>query len=187
MRDAFVAAAVTVPAVTIVACGGVLVRVGSQSDADVFRAVYPALRRFAAVVRPVGVDADDLVQEALTRTLAIRSLSSLDEPLAYLRTAVVRVAMNTARSRRREEARIRRAAVAVGHDVDAYPSDLAYLLAVAPDARAVLFLTVVEDLTYRDAAQLAGCSEVAARQMASRALRRLRERLGDEFKIGELR
>src|SRR4029079_4832066 len=67
---------------------GVVVTVGTSgesSDAGLFVSVHPALRRFAGAVRPVGVDADDLVQEALARTLAIRSLSALDEPLAYLR------------------------------------------------------------------------------------------------------
>jgi hypothetical protein len=49
-----------------------------RDDADVFASVYPALRRFAGAVRPMGSEADDLVQEALARTLAVRSLSELE-------------------------------------------------------------------------------------------------------------
>ena len=46
------------------------VEVGSQAvpvelSADVFRELYPRLRRFAAVVGAAESDPDDLVQEAL--------------------------------------------------------------------------------------------------------------------------
>src|SRR5579871_4146878 len=42
----------------------------SEDDAEVFAAVYPGLRRFAAVVASTTVDPDDLVQEAVARALA---------------------------------------------------------------------------------------------------------------------
>ncbi len=145
-----------------------------RDDADVFASVYPALRRFAGAVRPMGSDVDDLVQEALARTLAVRSLSGLEHPLAYLRTAVVRVAMNEERSRRRSRARAARAADRETGRADAYPSDLADLWHVPAKERAILFLTVVEGYSYRDAAEVIGTSETAARQIASRALRTLR-------------
>jgi RNA polymerase sigma factor (sigma-70 family) len=144
-------------------------------DADVFASVYTALRRFAGAVRPMGSEADDLVQEALARTLAVRSLSELEHPLAYLRTAVVRVAMNEERSRRRSRARNARASDRETARADAYPSDLADLWLVSAKERAVLFLTVVEGYSYRDAAEVIGSSEAAARQTASRALRTLRQ------------
>jgi DNA-directed RNA polymerase specialized sigma24 family protein len=69
--------------------------------------------------------------------------------------------------------------------VDVYPSDLDDLLQVSPNARAVLFLTVVELQTYREAAEVVGCSEPAARQMALRALRALRAEMGAEMRPGE--
>jgi DNA-directed RNA polymerase specialized sigma24 family protein len=53
-------------------------------------------------------------------------------------------------------------------------------------ARAVLFLTVVEGLPYFDAADIVGCSESAARQLASRAVRSLRRDLEEELPMGEL-
>ena len=144
------------------------------TDAEIFQSVYPALRRFAAAVRAPGADADDLVQEALARTLATRSLASVDNPLAYLRTTVMRVAINATRSERRARRRAERAHVAAHEAMDSYPSDLDELRSLSPTARAVLYLTVVEGHSYGEAAHTVGCTEAAARQTASRALARLR-------------
>ncbi len=155
-----------------------------DDDGELFAELYPALRRFAGAIRPVGVDADDLVQEALTRTLAARSLSSIENPLAYLRTAIVRVASNAARGARRADDRLRRAATE-GDIADVYPSDLDDLMRIAPKARAVLFLTVVENRSYAEAAEIVGGSEAAARQVASRALRALRAEVSAEMQSGE--
>ena len=158
---------------------------GERSDAEIFRSVYPALRRFAAAVRAPGSDADDLVQEALARTLATRSLASIDEPLAYLRTTVMRIAINATRSSRRETLRMARATARDGDAVDAYPSDLDALRALPPMTRAVLYLTVLEGRSYREAGAIVGCNEAAARQAASRGLARLRKELTDDRTIGE--
>jgi DNA-directed RNA polymerase specialized sigma24 family protein len=148
-------------------------------EGAIFEALYPGLRRFAGVIRPPGVEPDDLVQEALARTLSVRSLASLDDPLNYLRTAMVRVASNLVRGARRSDARLRNEQPA-GDVVDVYPSDLDDLKRTPPRARAVLFLTVIEKQTYREAADIVGCSETAARQIASRALRELRAELRAE-------
>jgi RNA polymerase sigma-70 factor (ECF subfamily) len=147
---------------------------GTQGDdGALFQDLYPALRRFAGAIRPAGVDADDLVQEALARTLAIRSLASIENPVAYLRTTMVRVASNLVRSTRRSDVRVR-ADSASGEVSDVYPSDLDDLMRTSPKARAVLFLIVVEMRSYQEAAEIVGCSEQTARQRASRALRTLR-------------
>ena len=146
------------------------------SDVDLFEALYPGLCRFAAAVRPVGIDPEDLVQEALAKTLAVRTLGSIDEPVAYLRTAMIHIAANLSRSARRSHARLIRQH-APGTGLDAYPSDLADLMRLDPRARAVLYLTIIEDESYRTAASIVGCSEAAARTLASRALRTLRQEL----------
>ena len=156
-------------------------------DAQVFESAYPTLRRFAAAVRPWGVDADDLVQEALARTLAVRSLDSLDDPVAYLRTVIVRVASNWARGRRRSRGRVERFGPPASDVADRYPSDLADLMRVSPRARAVLFLVHVEDQPYRQAASIVGCTEDAARAVASRAIRQLRRELQAELELGDPR
>ena len=157
---------------------------GDEVDGALFEAIFPALHRFGGAIRPAGIDADDLVQEALARTLALRSLSSIENPVGYLRTAMVRIASNWARSARRSDARVRKAATDQ-ELVDVYPSDLDDLLRASASARAVLFLTVVELQTYREAADVVGCSEPAARQMASRALRSLRADVGAELRPGD--
>ncbi|HZP29695.1 MAG TPA: sigma-70 family RNA polymerase sigma factor [Acidimicrobiia bacterium] len=138
-----------------------------------FAELYPGLRRFAAVVRPSGVDPDDLVQEALTRLLTTRPLSECDDPGAYLRTAIVRIASN----HRRSLARRRVALSRMGDpelDEPSYPSDLDELRHLSPDDRALLYLVVVEQRAHADVGRLLGCTEAAARRRFSRALRRLR-------------
>ncbi len=155
-----------------------------EEDGALFEALYPALRRFAAAIRPEGIDADDLLQEALARTLAVRSLASIEEPAGYLRTTMIRVASNLTRGARRSDARTRKERV-TDEAVDVYPSDLDDLMHTPPRARAVLFLTVIEKLSYREAAEIVGCSEQAARQIASRALKALRAEVGADLRSGE--
>jgi DNA-directed RNA polymerase specialized sigma24 family protein len=146
-------------------------------DEAIARALYPALRRFAAVVSPG--DADDLVQHALVKVLAKHRLADLDHPLGYLRTAIVRTASNERRDgwrRRRRE----RAVAPFESVVSNYPSDLDDLLRLEPEARAVLFLAEVERLPFAEIALILGCSEDAARARASRARRQLRAELVEE-------
>lgn len=139
-----------------------------------FARLYPSLRRFAATVRPAEVDADDLVQDALARVLGAGSLTSLDDPGAYLRTVMLRLASNHRRSLGRRRRALTRLAV-VDSDGPAYPSDLDDLRQLPPKDRAVLYLVVVERGSYAEAARILGCSEEAARARGSRALRRLRK------------
>jgi RNA polymerase sigma factor (sigma-70 family) len=155
-----------------------------RTDGELFADIYPGLVRFAAAVRPVGIEPEDLVQEALARTLPVHRLADLDEPATYLRTAMIRIASNLQRGRRRSVARIER----LDHpreSVDNYPSELADLLRLAPRARAVLFLTIIEGEPYRAAAAIVGCSEAAARTIASRALHDLRGHLAAELDAKE--
>ena len=138
--------------------------------------MYPALQRIAAVAAPTEVDANDLVHEALVRTLRSRSLVELDAPLAYLRRVIVNLASNE----RRSLARRRRAYDRLGAGSEfspSYPSDLADLLALPPRERALLFLVVLEGLSYEEAAAELGMTSKGARQLAYRARRRLRAAL----------
>lgn len=149
---------------------------GSERDERLFAQLYVPLRRFAAVVKPPEVDADDLVQEALLRTLAIRPLCEYEDPAAYLRRCIVNLASNQRRwlgGRRRAVARLTRAS----YEHATYPSDLHELLRLKPLDRAVLYLAVVEGRGYAEVAEVLGCSETAARARVSRALRRLRVQL----------
>ena len=144
-------------------------------DDEVFAAIYPALRRFAAVVRPAGVDADDLVQEAVARTLARSTLSELDDAGAYLRTVIARLASNHRRDHGRRRAIVDRWVRPAGSHEDHHPSDVAEALRrIAPDARAVLYLRIVEGLPHEEIAWVLDVSVDVARARYSRGLRDLR-------------
>jgi RNA polymerase sigma factor (sigma-70 family) len=152
---------------------------GELEDEAIFRALYPSLRRFAAGVGPREVEPDDLVQEAVTRTLARHRLSELDHPEAYLRRAIVNVATSGLRRRRPwERARSR---VAQRDEINQpVPSDLADLERLAPVDRAVMWLVFVEGHTHREAAELLGISEQASRSRASRSRLQLKHSIRSE-------
>jgi RNA polymerase sigma-70 factor (ECF subfamily) len=152
----------------------------AMGDDELFEQLYPALRRWAAVTGPPGVEPDDLVQEAVARTLRHHTLGELDDPGAYLRRTIVHLAAN----QRRGMARLRRAVTRIGRDDEGrtpeYASDLSDLLHLAPASRALLYLVVVEGHSYAEAANALGISEEAARTRASRARRRLRLDIQEE-------
>jgi RNA polymerase sigma factor (sigma-70 family) len=153
-----------------------------ERDDDLFRALYPGLRRFAAAVGPIEVDPDDLVQDALVRVLRRGPLGDLDDPQAYLRRTIV----NLASDRRRGFGRLRRALSRVDRGEAAaseYPSDLTDLLSLPPEVRAVLWLVDVEGRSFEDAAAVIGCSVTAARSRASRGRRQLRLTLAAEEEL----
>jgi RNA polymerase sigma-70 factor (ECF subfamily) len=152
----------------------------AMGDDELFEQLYPALRRWASVTGPPGVEPDDLVQEAVARTLRHHTLSELDDPGAYLRRTIVHLAAN----QRRGMARWRRAVARIDRDEEGrapeYTSDLTDLLRLPPEARALLYLVVVEGQSYAEAACVLGISEEAARTRASRARRRLRLDMQEE-------
>lgn len=153
----------------------------STRERDLLVVLYEPLRRFAAVVRPPEVDADDLLHDALARVLARARLDEVSDPLAYVRRAVVNLASNHRRRLGRWR-RVRRRLEATVADAptDPYPSDLTDLLRLPPEARAVVYLTAVEGRSFAEVADLLGCTEVAARKTASRGRRRLVLALAEE-------
>lgn len=153
------------------------------TDDRIFADLYPELRRFAAVVGSSDIDPDDLVQEALALALCRGPLTMLDHPGAYLRRTI----LNLERSHRRRWARWRERQhrLPIGDDVVAeYPSDLVILQHVRAEDRALLYLSLVEGLSYRAIGEQLGLpdSESALRGRAGRALRRLRDILDEEAK-----
>ena len=149
-------------------------------DAALFAEAYPALRRLAAVVAPLDLDPDDLLQEAVARTLRAGPLHRLDHPVAYLRQTMVHLASNHNRSKGRERrANGRHEAT---HDADPptdYPSDLAVLDHLDAEDRAAVYLADVERLPFDEVARILGITAVAARARTSRARRRLRTALAE--------
>jgi RNA polymerase sigma-70 factor (ECF subfamily) len=156
-------------------------------------------RSFEALVRPelphalgfaqrLGcntADAEDAVQDALARLVAVRD----DSPTALgLRAWLCREVHVRARSRLRSERRrrTREAATAVAASVPA-GSSLAVreeveraLAGLDEDERAAVQLRYLHDLDYREMAVVLATSEGACRKRVHKALARLRARFGDE-------
>jgi len=145
-----------------------------MDDAQVFATIYPALRRFAAAVTSLEVDPDDLVQEAVAKVLRRGPLGDLDDPLPYLRRAIVNLARSQHRDTSRRERILRSAPPPNGHVTDTYPSDFTDLSNLSVDQRAVLFLRFVEHRDTDDIAALLDLSPDAVRARSSRAIRALR-------------
>ncbi len=146
----------------------------TDDGAATFADLYVQLRRFASVVRSFEMDADDLIQEALVRTLARHTLDELDDPAAFLRTVIVRLASNDRRSAGRRRLALNRMRSTADDVPDVYPSDLDDLWQLEPADRAVVYLAVVEQRSHREIAEVLGCSEEASRKRVSRALTRLK-------------
>ncbi len=149
-------------------------KAATTTDASVFASLYPALRRFAAVTGAVDAEPDDLVQEAVARTLVKHRLVDLDDAGAYLRRAIVNLAANQRRSKARWRLAVARLDRTAEAKPDEYASDLADLLQLAPSDRALLYMVEVEGHSYAAAADVLGISEEAARTRARRARRALR-------------
>lgn len=150
-----------------------------DADERLFRELYPALRRFAAVVAPSEDDPDDLVQEALARTLARGPLVALDNPGAYLRRTITNLSSNRRRSLGRWRRARRRLDTPVASEPE-YPSDLGLLDSLVPLDRAIVYLVDVERRSADEVAMMVDLSAGAVRSRASRARRQLRELLGDD-------
>lgn len=121
----------------------------------------------------VDIEPDDLVQEALVRTLSKQRLAELDNPLAYLRKAIVNLASNHRRSLARRRKAVARPSEEEGL-LPSYPADIEAILDLPPRQRAILYLVEVEDVPYSEAARQLGMTTVAARQLASRARKKAR-------------
>lgn len=148
-------------------------------DTALIRELYPKLRRFAAVAGPSEVDPDDLVQEALVKTIRRQPLGTLEHPSAYLWKVINRLATD----HHRRLGRQRRALGRIGPpepDLPRYPSDLDELENLAPKARAVIYLHDIDGYSYAEIARLLDAKEASLRRTASRARRSLRKALSEE-------
>lgn len=153
-------------------------------ESQLFEQLYQPLRRFAAVVAPIEVDPDDLLQEAVSRVLRKHRLTDLEEPKAYLRRTMVNIAANQVRHFVRTRRAVSRLVAGTGPGGDEYPSDLSDLMELPPRERAVLYLSEVEGYRYAEIGLMLECSEAAARKRALRARRRLHAVLVGEVANG---
>ncbi|MQA85442.1 MAG: SigE family RNA polymerase sigma factor [Streptosporangiales bacterium] len=138
-----------------------------------------ALYRYAYVLTGNPHDAEDLVQEALTRTgVAWRRVRRKDDPEGYVRSAMARIMANRWRRPRRERLMAEppdRPVEDCGLDRMLSEDSFEAVLAGLPGRmRAVLVLRYAEQLSEEEIAQVLGCSRGTVKSQASRALARLR-------------
>jgi RNA polymerase sigma-70 factor (sigma-E family) len=151
---------------------------GSESFGEFVTAALPTLLRFGHVLTGSRPEAEDLVQEALAKSMRRWHRVSIDDPVAYVR----RVMVNTHLTRWRRwgsrvqlgdvpEAAADDALLQRSHDRDALRRALAGL---PPRQRAVLVLRYLEDMPDETIADLLGCQPATVRSQASRGLAALR-------------
>lgn len=145
----------------------------------------PALLRLALALTGNAADAEDVVQDALSRALPRWSrIASLDDPDAYVRRMVVNAHTSWWRRFRRRESPV---SVVVPPDVVAGPSvdfdehRRVWLACQAlPEAqRTAVVLRYYEQLEYAEIAALTGVREGSVRARVSRGLASLRLTLGE--------
>jgi RNA polymerase sigma factor (sigma-70 family) len=152
--------------------------------AEQFEANRTHLRAVAYRMLGSPAEADDAVQEAWLR-LGRSDTSAVENLTGWLTTVVARVCLDMLRSRktRREEPTVEEAAKTVAGDDDpeqaALLADsvglalLVVLQKLAPAERVAFVLHDMFDLPFEAIAPVIGRSPVAARQLASRARRRV--------------
>jgi RNA polymerase sigma-70 factor (sigma-E family) len=160
-------------------------RQGSEREyVEYVTARLPSLRRLAYSLCGDEHQADDLVQEAITKLYLSWAKSSRAESLdAYVRVILVRVFFD---SQRKGWWRVRLFGTApdVRQTLDQPPEDRAALHAalakVPPRQRAVLVLRFLHDLPVTEVAEVLGCSAGTVKSQTSHGLKALRRLLGDQ-------
>lgn len=141
-----------------------------------------ALFGFARRVGLTDDEAEDAVQESLTRLLVVlKSGTVIDDPRGWVFTALYRVAMDQHRLRRRVSGILKRVSMAVrGPQAD--ETEVTRRLSIwfevdrLPDRqRQVLYLHYKADLGFDEVARVMGVTPAGARAIASRAIAALRK------------
>jgi RNA polymerase sigma factor (sigma-70 family) len=142
---------------------------------DVAR-LYADLLPLARVVAPNGVDGLDVLQEAVTRTLARHPhLEGIRDPSAYLSRVVINVGRSWARRQRREPLQLDDDDTALTVTNESMDGVEALLAGLPARQRACLYLRFVEDLSVDQVAVLMGCSVGTVKSQTAKALARLRQ------------
>jgi RNA polymerase sigma-70 factor (sigma-E family) len=144
----------------------------------------PALLRLAYVLTGNGTDAEDVVQDALSRALPRWSrIAGMEDPDAYVRRMVVNAHVSRWRKFRRREVPVEavRDRVVPAGGVAAEDRDRLWRAcqALPVDQRTAVVLRFYEDLDYAEIAALTGVREGSVRSRVSRGVAALRHELGD--------
>lgn len=157
--------------------------VASDSDFDDWVAARgPGLFRFAYVLTGNAADAEDVVQDALSRALgAWGRIQAADDPDAYVRRMVVNAHTSWWRRFRRRESPVAEVRLDGVSDPAAYDDRLWQACRRLPEAqRTAVVLRFYEDMEYAAIAALTGVREGSVRSRVSRGLATLRQELGED-------
>jgi RNA polymerase sigma-70 factor (sigma-E family) len=147
---------------------------------EVLRDELPRVQRIALLL--VGEAADDVVAEAIARTLPRWRADRVDDPGAYLRRVVINLAKRRWRRRalasQRDHHALSWAASPDETDVAERDRTLRAVRALPPRRRAVVVLRFYDDLTEARIAEVLGISVGTVKSQLSRALEQLRTDLG---------
>lgn len=136
---------------------------------DLYRSAWAPMVRLARLLTAGDPAAEELVQEAFLR-VRLR-WSTIENPSAYARVAVVNACRNHQRRRRLER---RQTTAAVAAD-DVY-CELRGAIALLPERqRSAVVLRFYEDLPEAEIAALLGCSVAAVKSLLHRAVQDLRK------------
>ncbi len=155
----------------------------SEADFDDWVAARGAgLLRFAYVLTGNAADAEDVVQDALSRALPAWSrICAADDPDAYVRRMVVNAHTSWWRKFRRRESPVAEVRLDGVADPAPYDDRLWQACVRLPeDMRTAVVLRFYEDMEYADISALTGVREGSVRSRVSRGLARLRQELGED-------
>lgn len=142
---------------------------------DVYGTELEAIVRLAALLVRSHAVAEELAQDAFVRLF--QHFDEVDNPAGFLRTVVVRLALNWERRHRTEDRLIQR----FGVDAPTYIPELDEtwdaLGQLCPERRAVLVLRYYEQLSHQEIAEVLGCRPATVRSRSRRALQDLRKEL----------
>jgi RNA polymerase sigma-70 factor (sigma-E family) len=141
-----------------------------------------ALLRLAFVLTGNRADAEDVVQDALSRALPRwERIRRADDPDAYVRRMVVNAHTSWWRKFRRRESPVEEVRLDAVAPADLEGSDRLWraCLALPADQRVAVVLRFYEEREYAEIAALTGVREGTVRSRVSRGLSVLREELGD--------
>jgi RNA polymerase sigma factor (sigma-70 family) len=158
--------------------GGVTVdRVATESLSfdDVYTAHLDAITRLAYLVVRSSAVAEELAQDAFAALLP--RLTEVENPPAYLRTAVVRLAVRWQDRHQMEQQRFGLVGVRDDSPTPEIDETWEAIGRLRGDRRTVLVLRFYEDLSHRDIAAVLGCSAGTVRSRVRRALADLRKEL----------
>jgi RNA polymerase sigma-70 factor (sigma-E family) len=154
------------------------------SFVEVLGSELPRLQRIARLLADDAAAADDLVAEAIVRTLPKWRAGSVADPAAYLRRVLVNLAKRRWRrrvlSRRRDRYALEWLQPASDATADSAERDrtLRAVAALPPQRRAVVVLRFYDDLPEARIAEVLGIGVGTVKSTLSRAVEQLRETLG---------